>query len=89
MRGKREKVASGGLGELGGGGGGGNRVVSIFRVQTLLHSLTFSFSIFPLAVSFPQTESSQARASLAKRFKSPWRKETHKISPKFLGSSIS
>ena len=47
MRGKREKVASGGLGELGGGGGGGNRVVSIFRVQTLLHSLTFSFSIFP------------------------------------------
>ena len=38
-------------------GRGGNRVVSIFRVQTLLHSLTFSFSIFPLAVSFPQTES--------------------------------
>ena len=49
----------------------------------------FSFSIFSLAVSFPQTESSQARATLVKRFKSPWRKETHKISQKFWGYSIS
>ena len=65
--GERKKGKSGKRGTRGTGGGGiGWCQFFVYRLSFI--PSFFSFSIFSFAVSFPQTESSLARASLAKRF---------------------
>lgn len=55
--GARKKGKSGEWETRGTRGGGGNRVVSIFPLQTLLHSLTFFlFNFFPRRLLSPNGE---------------------------------